>query len=96
MKKLENFPTIKMAQRKSSLFVSRFAPDISEETILNIVKEVAPEAVCEKQISKFPGSYSSFRIDVNQSNYVVVSNPELWPEGTFISRFFLKNTNQPK
>lgn len=79
---------VRMVHKKSFIFVSRFAPGTSEDSVKNIVSDHCPEVVCESVQSKHPLLYSSFKITVDSYNDQKAMDPDIWPEGTFINRFF--------
>lgn len=47
-----------------------------------------PEVEVEKMESRFPKLYSSFKITIDETNIDEAMNPELWPEGAMVNRFF--------
>lgn len=79
---------VRVAPKKSFIYVSRFAPDTPAENVKGIIQDVCPEVECETVRSGRPEYYSSFKLTVNAGNREVAMNPEKWPAGIFINRFF--------
>ena len=74
----------------ADVFVSRLNPETSESDMTYFVKLQFPEATnvtCTKLKTKFD-SYSSFRITLNGINFKDSLNPESWPNGVLIKRFY--------
>lgn len=71
-----------------SFHVSRFKPEATEEMVKALFKETFPEIQCEKITSKYPNSYSSFKVSIFESNRKQFLDPEIWPAGIIVSRFF--------
>ena len=76
--------------RFSSVFISRLSPDTSCEDIIKYANDSLKLSVkCEKLKSKFD-SYASFKIDVVCNNPAMLYNPESWPSGILVRKFFVK------
>lgn len=87
---------IKTAPRKSFLHISRLSPETTVAQITKVVKQTFPEAVCEQLQSKYPEHYTSFKVTIDLENFEKALNPELWPSGTYVSRFFQKRKRTDK
>lgn len=74
--------------RKKAIFVSRLCPEVVAVSIEDFVKgELNLDYIkCSQLKTKFD-SYSSFHIEVNESDYDKVMSGELWPEGSLITPF---------
>lgn len=79
---------LKAVQKKIPLFVSRLEPSTSTEDIINNFTDKIPGMDCEKINTKYPESYSSFKITVNSQNYSEAVNPKNWPIGVLVKKFF--------
>lgn len=44
--------------------------------------------ICQQLNSKHTDIHASFKIAVHETNDVEIMNPELWPEGVVIRKFF--------
>ena len=90
--KLSGF-SLKTVSRRllpADVFISRLNPDTSESDMTYFVKLLFPQATnvtCTELKTKFD-SYSSFRIVLNGINFKDSSNPESWPSGVLIQRFY--------
>ena len=80
--------SLRAAERKIQLYVSRLHPNTTAEDVTDYLKEKFPEVHCEKSQSKFPDSYSSFKVTISEYNYKFIMNPEIWPNGVYINKFF--------
>lgn len=80
--------TIKAAPRKAFLYVSRLSPTTKQEELTSMVTKYFPEADLEQLDSKYPQYYSSFKVMINLANVEQAMNPEIWPEGCYVTRFF--------
>lgn len=86
---------IKAAERKTQLYVSRLHPSTTVSDLTDFLKDKFPEVHCEQGRSKFPESYSSFKVTINEANHNVAMNPELWPVGIYINKFFRGKNSKP-
>lgn len=84
-------------ERTSWIFVSRLAPTVTCSDITGHLKvELGGDIMCEELQTKYPG-YKSFKIGVPVSKSDIVYNPELWPEGVLVTKFFFsKNQRSDK
>lgn len=85
----DNIGSVKLqgVPRSISLHVYRLSPDTTSEQVTSFLKDKFPEVKCEKLTSKHPDEYSSFRVDVHQTNYEKALDPNLWPVNTCVRRF---------
>lgn len=79
---------IMATQRQIQLFVSRISPSTSIGDFTAMVKTEINEAVCEKLTSKYPEKYSSFRVSINATSFEKAKDPNMWPDGSVVSKFF--------
>lgn len=79
---------IKTAPRKGFIYVSRLDPSTTVADINELLKSKSPEVVSEKLETKYLKYYSAFKATVNLNKYDDAINPDLWPEGSYISRYF--------
>lgn len=82
-----------VCNKKKALFVTRFSPFVTEQDIDEIVKDLEIPIKCTKLKTKYD-SYSSFHVEVNESDYQVLSNPDIWPKGIMIGPFYGKLKNE--
>lgn len=87
--KIENVSAV---TKKSVLFVSRLSVQTQLDVLQNYVRNYFPEAECSVLKSKFPEHYSSYKIIVDSVNYEAAMDPEKWPTGAFVSKFFQKRS----
>lgn len=85
---VQNNAPFKAIHKSSFLHVYRVAPQTSEDDIVNHLKPLYSEVVCEKLDSKHPESYSSFKITLNEDNLKSAMCLSKWPAGTHVNRFF--------
>jgi hypothetical protein len=84
----EDDDKLKLAVRKSYLFVSRLDPTTTTDELMNFLKGRVNE-VCtvEKLSSRHPSDYSSFKIGVTQTVFKEAFTSTFWPKGVFVSKF---------
>lgn len=72
-----------------SLFVSRLAPNTSEDDVVRLVTSVLGDetVTCTKLRPKHP-SYSSFLLSVAEDVFQCIDTREIWPEGSVFKQFF--------
>ncbi|XP_044747921.1 uncharacterized protein LOC123309099 [Coccinella septempunctata] len=78
----------------SYLHVSRLSPETTVLELQNFLKEHIQNVSCEKLNSKQPELYSSFKVSLPTEYFNTVMNPEFWPEGIAVNKFFIKR-HQP-
>ena len=54
------------------------------------IKGRFPEAECSALEVKHPEHYSSFKVCINSSNLSAAVNPDSWPIGIYVAKFFQK------
>ena len=85
---------LKAIEKKVTIYVSRLHPDTTLDNVETFLKSSFPEANCEMGHSKYPANYSSFKITINENNYNHIMNPNIWPNGAYINRFFRKKQDK--
>lgn len=76
------------APRKSWLHIWNANISTSKDDITKFVKNIitSEDIICDKLISK--GAYASFKVGVEETQLLTLLNPEIWPEGIYVKRFF--------
>lgn len=70
------------------LFTSRFSPLTECNDLIKFLEEhKINDCVVEKLNSKFPDSYSSFKIGVPSGLFSDVYKPDFWPRNVFVTKF---------
>lgn len=77
-------------KRLSHIHISRLSPSTSVEDINKFLGDIATDLTCEKLKSKQPDIYSSFKISFPSEYETKLMDPQLWPEGIMINKFFLR------
>ncbi|KAJ3664263.1 hypothetical protein Zmor_008445 [Zophobas morio] len=80
--------------KTSSFHISRLLPGTTVEDVVAFFASTSSEINCEKMSSKHPEVYSSFKITVPNSLTESVMDPNFWPSGVTVNKFFWKRTNQ--
>ncbi|CAG9825631.1 unnamed protein product [Phaedon cochleariae] len=78
---------VKGVPKFTTLHVSRINKDTTSEALTELLHKHFPEATCEAMNSRYPDSYSSFKVKIRNDNFNKAMDPEVWPYGTCISRF---------
>lgn len=79
---------VKGVPRMVALHVYRVSPFTTARDLEELLHSNFPEVSCEVITSKHPNIYSSFKVNIFESNFKAAMNPKLWPYGTCIQRFF--------
>lgn len=79
---------LQVAQKKTYLFVSGFAPTVTEEEIqLYIKTSTGTDTRCYKMKTKNSSFKSSFKIEVFDTETHKIMIPDIWGEGVIINHF---------
>lgn len=80
---------IKMITTKRvSVFASRFSPDVDVEVLrAHLMHKLGHEVSCER-IATVNSRYASFKIAAECKDVGDMYNPELWPEGAYVRRYY--------
>lgn len=68
-----------------SVFASRFSPDLDEVTLAVYLKD---KLVSCQKIDMTHNRFSSFKIKAECKDVKEMYDPELWPEGALVRRFY--------
>ena len=78
--------------RQSSVFLSRLSPETTCDHIKNFAKtSLNIDVTCEKLETRY-NTYSSFRVDGICSDPNVMYNPDKWPCGVLVRKFYVKRS----
>ncbi|CAG9813564.1 unnamed protein product [Phaedon cochleariae] len=86
----KNEESLKGVPKNITLHVCRLNPQTTTEDLTNLLIRNFPEVKCEALNSRFPTLYSSYKVTLFETNFKKAMNPEVWPFGACISRFFVK------
>lgn len=81
---------VKAAPKVTFLYVSRIDPTTTTDQMHNFLTKDFPEAKCELVTSKFPDRYASFKVIINSENAGKALDPNRWPSGVYVNKFFRK------
>lgn len=79
---------VKGVPKHVTLHVYRLQKDTTSDSLSTLLKQHFPEVVCEGLTSRYPELYASFKVSIFASNFRTAMDPEVWPEGACVSRFF--------
>lgn len=87
---------LSVAPKQAYIHIWRLAKDTTVEYLVTYIKQKIPgtEVECEKLNAR--GPYASFKVTVNDSLLEHLMNPECWPAGCAIDRFFNRRPNTPR
>lgn len=72
-----------------SLFVTRFDPALEADTLREyLIGKLNNASVTCKKIATMQSRYSSFHVTAECNDIAVMYNPDLWPAGTYIRRYY--------
>ncbi|KAG5881948.1 hypothetical protein JTB14_020512 [Gonioctena quinquepunctata] len=69
------------------LHVTRLKPDTQPDELLNFLKPTLSDVRCSAVKSKFPQSYSSYKVSVKEEEMNKAWTQEVWPKGALVSHF---------
>ncbi|CAH0560563.1 unnamed protein product [Brassicogethes aeneus] len=87
---------LKTVPKFVSLHVTRMNPKTKCENLKKILEKEFPEVVCVEHDSKYPELYSSFKVTILQENFKKAWKRDIWPQGSLVSRFFMKKGVPPQ
>lgn len=79
---------LRAAKMMRSYTVTKLDPLTTQEDVEETLQRVISQFKIEKLNARYPESYSSFKITVSQDDEAAILDPELWPLGSKIYRFF--------
>lgn len=68
--------------------VYQLDPGTTDTDMLSYLKSLFPEVTCDKLESRYSDRYASFKVGVQAQNTDSLTQPNIWPEGTKIRKFF--------
>lgn len=72
-----------------SLFAKRFARSLEADTLRNyLIEKLGNETVTCRKIESAHSRFGSFHITSECANIDIMYNPQLWPAGTYIHRYY--------
>lgn len=81
--------SLRAAPKKIYLHISRLCPETKAEDVQRYLNQLCQGVMVEKLNSRHPDEYSSFKLTALCEHAAVLKNPDTWPSGTNIKRFFL-------
>lgn len=88
--------TVKGIDRKISFHVSNLKPETTVEELQSFLVTNFPEVKCESLKSRYPESYTSFRVEIYHSNYEKAMLAENWPIKACVRNFFRRRDTTPQ
>ena len=81
--------SIKVVKTKLvSVYGTKFSPGVNSEALASYPKDkLHCDVVCQK-IDSAQRRYNSFKISAEYKNVGEMYEPQLWPEGVFVRRFY--------
>lgn len=71
-----------------SVFATKFTPDLDVDTLTKYLKDKLRQEVTCLKINSGHGRFSSFKITAECKDVKDLYDPDLWPEGAFVRRFY--------
>lgn len=85
---VSNLKVISKVSRNKAVFVSRFAPDVTESEINQYLRSRNLKPIKVTRLKTKHDSYASFHVEIDEQNFGSVFSAECWPEGCFVSEFY--------
>lgn len=80
---------IKMVKTKLvSVFATKFSPDLDAETLSAYLREKLGHDVSCQKIDTIHRRFGSFKVSAECNELGEMYNPELWPEGVSVRRYY--------
>lgn len=80
--------SVKGVPKTADLHVYRLDLGTTMEDLRELLKDTFPEVICESLTPKYPDRYASFKVTIYEENFKKAMNPDVWPDGACVSRFF--------
>lgn len=88
-KKIEvNGVAVKGVPKTVILHVYRVEPSMKPDDLKTLLIPHFPEVICEAITPKHPHLYSSFKVHIYEQNFDEAMDPQKWPSGAYVQRFF--------
>lgn len=71
-----------------SVFATKFSPALDTETLANYLRDKLNRDVTCQKIETAQSRFSSFKITAECNEVGEMYNPQVWPEGIFVRRFY--------
>lgn len=81
---------LKVATKRFQVFISRLHPSTSMTDLQTYLNQNFPDSKCEELHSRFPEHYKSFKISIEENHKDQIMDPNFWPSGVYINKFFRK------
>lgn len=80
--------SVKGVPKMAVLHVYRVDLNTTTADLSALLKDTFPEVTCEYLTPKHPDLYVSFKVSIYEENFRNAMNPDVWPAGACVSRFF--------
>ena len=77
-----------------SVFATRFTPSLEADALSTYLSESLGTPVTCRKIDSPQSGYSSFHITAECKDIAVMFNPQLWPAGVYVRRYFEARRNR--
>lgn len=88
--------SLRVAPREIDIHVWRLSLETSTEYITRYIHRTIPDIPLKYETLKARGNYSSFKITTVESAQESLMQPEFWPNGVAVDRFFNRRPGPPK
>lgn len=92
----EKQSVLKSAPKISFLHVSRLDPATKPDDVYAFSSQICKILQCEQLTSKYPQTYSSFKLIVPHENLELLLNANVWPKGVIVQKFFHRSPPRQK
>lgn len=79
---------LKSVPRLHFVHVSRLSPGTGAENVRSFVQRTCDVHSCEELQTRYPSSYSSFKVGVSAEDVDKLLDASIWPKGVLVRRFF--------
>lgn len=82
--------SLRAAPKLVHFHLTKLHPDTKKEDVLAYTSDKLSDVTVEQLQSKYPDSYSSFKLSVPEDKSDKVLDPTVWPAGAVLNRFFAR------
>ncbi|KAJ8980640.1 hypothetical protein NQ317_017936 [Molorchus minor] len=79
---------VKGVPKTVTLHVYRVEPSMKADSLRDLLTPYFLKLLAKQSLRKHPQLYSSFKVNIYENNFDVAMDPEKWPTGAYVQRFF--------
>lgn len=88
--------SVEGVEKKIALHVNNLKPGTTAEELQDFLSKSFPEVLCESLRSRYPESYSSFKVTLSKANYEKALLSNNWPNRACVRYFLQRKQSQQR